>query len=59
MIKICEYCEEEFETKRKSKRFCNAQCSNNRGITRIEKQCLYCDLKFNTTPSQIKNGGGK
>ena len=48
MLKVCEYCKQQFNARRQSRRFCSYSCSNTANQPKIPKQCKceICDLVF-------------
>ena len=57
MIKICEYCHNEFKTRDKRQKYCNRKCYQNNKISKqnikIKVSCLNCGREFEKYPSQI------
>lgn len=61
VIKICEYCGEQFKVKPSRKdtaRFCSRECSDKFRWNLIEKTCKQCGNKFFVKPSKDKKGQG-
>lgn len=53
-MKICEYCGKEFESKKKSTKFCCRTCSNkSRYKARTTYICDYCGKEFERLSSQV------
>lgn len=58
MIKVCEYCGEEFETDNKRKVFCSKKCGSK---STVEKNsicliCEYCGIAFLSSKAELKQG---
>lgn len=58
MIKICNYCRNEFETKDKRQKYCCKECSSKSrslNASKIKVQCIYCKKEIERYRSQIRN----
>src|SRR5208337_386546 len=57
---ICLYCGKEFNARLVDRRkYCSINCANEAQKTKVKRICQKCKKKFETSPSQIKFGGGK
>lgn len=54
MIKICEFCKEEFDADKRIQRWCSRQCSNSSRDTSIIKNCKICNTEFNCKKCHIE-----
>ena len=59
MYKImCEFCDKEFKTYNKKRKYCSRECAVNSQKIRIEKVCPVCGTHYETRPSNLSRGGG-
>lgn len=63
MEKICEICNQNYQTKRKKQKYCSTECQyqsyRKPKTEKVISTCLFCGTNFYILPNKIKKGKGK